>query len=203
MCFRERRCWRPCMRQPRRWASATRPSSPPSTRACPPRWACWVSSSGHAWEQQGLLRCHACLMAWRQWCPLRWACWVTAGLLLGRALHHMHKFGWRAGRTPLSTWAELQCGLGGGCRMPHAAVSGCGSSCAVPAPCPLPHQPSPRCPHLFPTPPAAIPFIVHPIDAGVHAVLNATLRPAMRRYICQEAGGREAGLVICNCEAER
>ncbi|KAI7836804.1 hypothetical protein COHA_009349 [Chlorella ohadii] len=49
----------------------------------------------------------------------------------------------------------------------------------------------------------AIPFIVHPIDAGVHAVLNATLRPAMRRYICQEAGGCEAGLVICDCEAQR
>ncbi|KAL4428456.1 hypothetical protein ABPG75_002545 [Micractinium tetrahymenae] len=43
----------------------------------------------------------------------------------------------------------------------------------------------------------AIPLIVHPIDAGVHAVLNATLRPAMRRYICQEAGGAEAGLTIC------
>ena len=48
-----------------------------------------------------------------------------------------------------------------------------------------------------PRPPAAIPFIVHPIDAGVHAVLNATLRPAMRRYICDQAGGREAGLLIC------
>lgn len=44
----------------------------------------------------------------------------------------------------------------------------------------------------------AIPVIVHPIDSAVHAVLNATLRPAMRRYICQEAGGAEAGLAICD-----
>lgn len=44
---------------------------------------------------------------------------------------------------------------------------------------------------------AAIPFIVHPIDSAVHAALNATLRPAMRRYICREAGGAEAGLAIC------
>ncbi|EFN55229.1 hypothetical protein CHLNCDRAFT_23675 [Chlorella variabilis] len=43
----------------------------------------------------------------------------------------------------------------------------------------------------------AIPFIVHPIDGAVHAVLNATLRPAMRRYICREAGGAQAGLAIC------
>lgn len=45
--------------------------------------------------------------------------------------------------------------------------------------------------------PAAIPFIVHPIDGGVHAILNATLRPAMRRYICSDAGGAQAGLAIC------
>lgn len=45
-----------------------------------------------------------------------------------------------------------------------------------------------------------IPFIVHPIDAAVHAVLNATLRPALRQYICTEAGGAEAGLAVCkNC----
>jgi fission process protein 1 len=51
---------------------------------------------------------------------------------------------------------------------------------------------------------AAIPFIVHPIDAGVHAVLNATLRPVMRRYICGAAGGEAAGLLICGdaCKAE-
>lgn len=47
----------------------------------------------------------------------------------------------------------------------------------------------------------AIPFIVHPIDGAVHAMLNATLRPAMRRYICTKAGGREAGLLVCkDCE---
>lgn len=43
----------------------------------------------------------------------------------------------------------------------------------------------------------AIPFIVHPIDGAVHAFLNATLRPAMRNYICKEAGGVEAGLEVC------
>jgi fission process protein 1 len=43
----------------------------------------------------------------------------------------------------------------------------------------------------------AIPFIVHPIDGAVHAALNATLRPAMRRYICSQAGGGKAGLAIC------
>jgi fission process protein 1 len=47
----------------------------------------------------------------------------------------------------------------------------------------------------------AIPFIVHPIDGAVHACLNATLRPAMRNYICKEAGGVEAGLEVCrNCK---
>ncbi|GAB4814438.1 hypothetical protein N2152v2_001484 [Parachlorella kessleri] len=45
----------------------------------------------------------------------------------------------------------------------------------------------------------AIPFIVHPIDSGVHALLNATLRPALRRLICNEARGIEAGLRICQC----
>lgn len=46
----------------------------------------------------------------------------------------------------------------------------------------------------------AIPFIVHPIDATVHAVLNATLRPAMRDYICNVAGGADARLAVCNCK---
>jgi fission process protein 1 len=43
---------------------------------------------------------------------------------------------------------------------------------------------------------AAIPFIVHPLDAGVHVLLNATLRPALRRYVCA-AGGAAAGLAAC------
>jgi fission process protein 1 len=43
----------------------------------------------------------------------------------------------------------------------------------------------------------AIPFIVHPIDGAVHALLNVALRPAMRKYICKEAGGAEAGLEVC------
>lgn len=42
----------------------------------------------------------------------------------------------------------------------------------------------------------AIPFIVHPIDSGVHAVLNSSLRPIMRRVIC-ENGGKELGIGIC------
>ena len=47
-----------------------------------------------------------------------------------------------------------------------------------------------------------IPFIVHPIDSAVHAFLNATLRPFMRNYICNSAGGRQAGLAICDCDKE-
>lgn len=47
---------------------------------------------------------------------------------------------------------------------------------------------------------AAIPFIVHPIDGAVHALLNATLRPAMRKFICEGAGGKDAGLAICSSE---
>lgn len=42
----------------------------------------------------------------------------------------------------------------------------------------------------------AIPFIVHPIDAAVHGILNASLRPLLRKYIC-ESGGCGAGLKIC------
>jgi fission process protein 1 len=49
-----------------------------------------------------------------------------------------------------------------------------------------------------------IPFIVHPIDAAVHAALNATLRPAMRRYICAQAGGADAGLAMCrDCQVKK
>ena len=44
---------------------------------------------------------------------------------------------------------------------------------------------------------AAIPFIVHPIDKGVHALLNRTLRPYMRGVICDGAGGCDAGLDMC------
>ena len=47
---------------------------------------------------------------------------------------------------------------------------------------------------------AAIPFIVHPIDNTVHAVMNATLRPAMRKYVCSN-GGNLAGLAVCSDEA--
>lgn len=46
----------------------------------------------------------------------------------------------------------------------------------------------------------AIPFIVHPIDEGVHLLLNRTLRPAMKQYVCASGGGL-AGLALCkDCE---
>ena len=44
---------------------------------------------------------------------------------------------------------------------------------------------------------AAIPLIVHPIDTAVHALLNHSLRPLLRRHICNATGGAEAGLAIC------
>lgn len=48
-----------------------------------------------------------------------------------------------------------------------------------------------------------IPFIVHPIDSAVHGVLNVTLRPLLREYICNQGGGVDAGLAICNdCNKE-
>lgn len=43
----------------------------------------------------------------------------------------------------------------------------------------------------------AVPFIVHPIDNAVHSVLNKSLRPYMAGIICDGAGGRQAGLDIC------
>ena len=42
-----------------------------------------------------------------------------------------------------------------------------------------------------------IPFIVHPIDSAVHGILNASLRPILRGYICNQAGGLDAGLAVC------
>lgn len=48
----------------------------------------------------------------------------------------------------------------------------------------------------------AIPFIVHPIDSSVHALLNASLRPWLRRLMCEEAGGKQAGLVVCTCSSK-
>lgn len=42
-----------------------------------------------------------------------------------------------------------------------------------------------------------IPFIVHPIDSAVHAILNASLRPVLRAYICDQSGGSDAGLAVC------
>lgn len=52
---------------------------------------------------------------------------------------------------------------------------------------------------------ATIPFIVHPIDNAVHALMNATLRPAMRKYVC-DRGGDLAGLALCadeECSADK
>eukprot|EP00884_Botryococcus_braunii_P003610 jgi/Botrbrau1/1324/Bobra.0063s0038.1 len=50
---------------------------------------------------------------------------------------------------------------------------------------------------------SAIPFIVHPIDNGIHALMNVTLRPAMREYICKQGQGELAGLALCEaCKVE-
>lgn len=46
----------------------------------------------------------------------------------------------------------------------------------------------------------AIPFIVHPIDNTVHAILNVSMRPALRKYLCETGQGRLAGLVMCEEE---
>ena len=45
---------------------------------------------------------------------------------------------------------------------------------------------------------ATIPFIVHPIDETVHAILNVSMRPALRKYLCNSGQGRSAGLKICD-----
>ena len=47
---------------------------------------------------------------------------------------------------------------------------------------------------------AAIPFIVHPIDNGIHALLNFSLRPAMRKYVCGPGQGSLAELEVCGSE---
>lgn len=44
---------------------------------------------------------------------------------------------------------------------------------------------------------AAIPFIVHPIDNGIHAIMNVSLRPAMRKYVCGPGQGALAQLDMC------
>lgn len=45
---------------------------------------------------------------------------------------------------------------------------------------------------------AAIPFIVHPIDNTVHAILNVSMRPFLRRAVCESGKGQLAGLAICD-----
>lgn len=47
---------------------------------------------------------------------------------------------------------------------------------------------------------AAIPFIVHPIDNGIHYLMNSSLRPAMRKYICGPGQGNLADLDMCEEE---
>ena len=85
---------------------------------------------------------------------------------------------------------EVEHGSGSGSRLVHAHELCCAAPNSHPC--------------LVTPPAAAIPFIVHPIDAAVHALLNATLRPALRRYICDAAGGAQAGLVVCQqCHEER
>lgn len=44
----------------------------------------------------------------------------------------------------------------------------------------------------------AIPFIVHPIDNTVHAILNVSMRPILRKALCKSGGGQLAGLAICD-----
>lgn len=44
---------------------------------------------------------------------------------------------------------------------------------------------------------AAIPFIVHPIDEAVHAVMNVSMRPAVKKFVCGMGGGSRAGLALC------
>jgi hypothetical protein len=46
---------------------------------------------------------------------------------------------------------------------------------------------------------AVIPLIVHPIDNAVHLLLNNTLRPAMRDFICSR-GGSVICLDMCNTD---
>ncbi|KAL3145666.1 hypothetical protein ABBQ32_003201 [Trebouxia sp. C0010 RCD-2024] len=46
----------------------------------------------------------------------------------------------------------------------------------------------------------AIPFIVHPIDNGIHYLMNSSLRPAMRKYICGPGQGNLADLDMCEEE---
>lgn len=48
----------------------------------------------------------------------------------------------------------------------------------------------------------AIPFIVHPIDNGIHALMNFSLRPAMRKYICGPGQGNLADLDMCDEECK-
>ncbi len=49
---------------------------------------------------------------------------------------------------------------------------------------------------------AAIPFIVHPIDNTIHALMNLTLRPSMRKFLCGAGQGCLANLEMCQeCKA--
>lgn len=47
---------------------------------------------------------------------------------------------------------------------------------------------------------AAIPFIVHPIDNGIHALMNASFRPAIKKFICGPGQGGLADLDMCEDE---
>lgn len=46
----------------------------------------------------------------------------------------------------------------------------------------------------------AIPFIVHPIDNGIHALMNSSFRPAIRKFICGPGQGNLADLDMCEDE---
>ncbi len=38
---------------------------------------------------------------------------------------------------------------------------------------------------------------MHPIDNAIHALMNLTLRPAMRKYVCGPGQGALADLDMC------
>ena len=44
---------------------------------------------------------------------------------------------------------------------------------------------------------ATIPFIVHPIDTGVHKLLDFAIRPYVKRAICSSKEAASLGLDMC------
>ncbi len=46
--------------------------------------------------------------------------------------------------------------------------------------------------------PAVIPAIVGPLDRGVDALMDVTVRPVLRWLVCQKVGSTTKGLEICS-----